>query len=240
MQKNPYSPSGAGSLQIVDEPYAPFLDLLHSDVIHAIDQIGARHQVRAGTTLMLEGEAANRLMIVRSGLVKVTALHPDGYEAILALRGVGELFGEIAAFDRGIRSASASALIPSVIQFISIAEFEQLIARHPRVAMAIIETLAGRVRESDAHRVQFAADGVPRRLARALPQPADSHGNIHDDGKITIDLPFTQDDLAGTVSASRHAVTKALKTWRDQGLVVTARRQITLLQPAALSRQLRL
>ena len=57
-----------------------------------------------------------------------------------------------------------------------------------------------------------------------------------DDCSIDISLPFTQDDLAGTVSASRDAVARPLKDWRALGLITTGRRRITLVDPAGLSR----
>jgi len=223
----------------VDERARPFLETLDADALAAIDRVGMRRTVRPGATVLLEGELASRIGVIRSGLVKVTALHPDGYEAVLAIRGPGELLGEVAAFDGGVRSASATALSDGEIQFIDTAAFEGLLGSHPSIAVALVRTLAARLRESDAHRLQFAADGVPRRLARTLVQLADEHGTVEGD-TIVIDLAFTQDDLAGVVAASRDAVAKTLKTWRDQGLVETSRRRIVLCDAAALSRQHRL
>jgi len=224
----------------VDVLAVPFLELLGVSARADLEQLGTRRSLKASAMVMVEGEKANRVGIVRSGLVKLTASHSDGFETMLAIRGVGELIGELSAFDGGVRSASVETLVPSEIQLITIAEFVRLIEAHPSAATAVIRTLVARLRESDDHRVRYGTDGVARRLARELLRLAGEHGRIECDGVITIDLPFTQDDLAGAVSASRDAVARALRDWRGQGLVSTGRRRIVLLDPAALSRRHRL
>ena len=218
---------------------SPFLDCLDAGARAALESLGTRRHAPAGGYLLLEGEAANRIGVIHSGLVKVTVGHPDGYEAVLAVVGPGELLGEVAAFDGGIRSASASAMTACEIQFVPVTEFERLIEQHPVIAVALVRTLAARLRESDSHRLSSAADGVPRRLARRLLQLGHDHGRL-DGESIEIDLAFSQEDLAGLVGASRDAVAKSLRAWREQGFVATRRRRIVLVDPAGLSRQHRL
>lgn len=221
----------------MDETAAlPFLDALSAEARAEIDGTGTRRTFATGSTILSEGELANRVGIVRDGLVKLTATQPDGYRTVLALRGSGELLGEMSVLDGSPRTADVQALVPCVVQFVPAAEFIGFVEEHACASMAVIRTLVARLRESDHHRIHFGADGVPRRLARQLLQLADSHGEISADCSIDISLPFTQDDLAGVVSASRDAVARALKDWRAQGLVATGRRRVTLIDPAALSR----
>jgi CRP-like cAMP-binding protein len=217
----------------------PFVELLDPSARAELARAGTRRRAQAGACLLLEGETANRIGFLHEGLVKVTVAHVDGYEVVLAVLGPGELLGEVAAFDGGIRGASATALSPCDVQFVPVDEFEQLMSRHPAIGAAIVRTLAARLRAADAHRLSSAADGVPRRLARALLQLAQDHGRVEGDA-IEIDLALTQDELAGLVGASRDSVSKALKGWREQGLVETRRRRIVLADPAALSRQQRI
>jgi CRP-like cAMP-binding protein len=217
----------------------PFLDCLDVPARAALEHAGTRRHAHAGSCLLLEGETANRVVVLHAGLVKVSVGHPDGYEAVLAVVGPGELLGEVAAFDGGVRAASATAMGPCDVQFVPVGEFEELLARYPVIAIALIRTLAARLRDSGAHRLSSAADGVPRRLARALLQLAHDHGRV-DGSSIEIDLALTQDDLAGLVGASRDSVSKSLKAWRDQALVETRRRRIVVIDPVGLSRQQRL
>ena len=51
-----------------------------------------------------------------------------------------------------------------------------------------------------------------------------------------IDLPITQEELAGWTGASREAVAKALRSLRELGLITTERRRITVLDLEELRR----
>lgn len=214
----------------------PFLHALSDQARAELDTLGTRRMFATGSTILAEGELANRVGIAIEGLVKLTATQSDGHRTVLALRGAGELLGEMSALDGGPRTASVEALVPCCVQLVKADDFVRFMSAQPSASMAVIRTLVARLRESDSHRVQFGADGVPRRLARQLLQLADTHGEVGVDCSIDISLPFTQDDLAGTVSASRDAVARALKDWRAQGLIATGRRRVTLIDPAALSR----
>lgn len=214
----------------------PFLEALSPEARHELDGMGTLRSFTTGATILSEGELANRVGIVRDGLVKLTATQSDGYQTVLALRGGGELLGEMSALDGSPRTADVQALVPCAVQLVPAAEFVRFVQEQPSASMAVIRTLVARLRESDHHRIQYGADGVPRRLARQLLQLADTHGEVAADCSIDISLPFTQDDLAGVVSASRDAVARALKDWRAMGLVETGRRRVTLVDPAALSR----
>lgn len=224
----------------MDAHRSTFLGSIGEQALAALESMGAREAMAPGASVLHEGEPALRLAVVRSGLVKVVARQAGHAETVLAIRGPGELVGELGVFDGQPRSASAVAILASDVQYVSTEEFQHLVSSHPRVALALIRMLVSRLRESDAHRVSVASDGVARRLARALLQMAAEQGGFGEDGSVTIELPLTQEDLASMLSASRDAVAKALKTWRDQGLVVTGRRKITLLDPATLSRRQRL
>jgi CRP-like cAMP-binding protein len=216
---------------------APFLHALSDEARAELDTLGPRRTFVTGSTILAEGELANRVGIAIDGLMKLTATQSDGHRTVLALRGAGELLGEMSALDGGPRTASVEALVPCCVQLVQADEFIRFMNAHPSASLAVIRTLVARLRESDSHRIQYGADGVPRRLARQLLQLADTHGTVGADYSIDISLPFTQDDLASAVSASRDAVARALKDWRAQGLVATGRRRVTLLDPAALSRQ---
>lgn len=215
---------------------APFLHALGPEARSELDPMGIRRTFAVGSMILAEGELGGRVGIVRDGLVKLTATQADGYRTVLALRGDGELLGEMSALDGRPRTADAQALVQCSVQLVHGDDFVRFVESQPTASSAVIRTLVARLRESDSHRVQFGSDGVPRRLARQLLQLADTHGQVGANRSIDISLPFTQDDLAGTVSASRDAVARALKEWRSQGLVTTGRRRVTLVDPAALSR----
>lgn len=190
---------------------------------------GTTRSVAQGSPLALEGDLGNRVWLIRDGLVKVAVVHRDGIEMVVALRGSGELVGELSVLDDEPRSATATALVPTVVQAIAAEAFLAFLRSDSEAALTLTKTIAGRLRESDAMRLGQAAEDVSQRLARCLIDLATEHGHPTETGSMIIDLPLTQVDLAGIVGASRDAVAKALQAWRDRDVVRTSRRQIELL-----------
>lgn len=213
-----------------------FLGSITDEARATLGSLGTWQILRPRQPVLLQGERARRLAVVHRGLVKVEAAERGGRPSVLAIRGPGELVGELAVLDGEPRSASAITLRASEVQFVTEAEFLQLVRAHPEIGLVIIRMLAARLREADLARIHM-TEAVPTRLARALLELASDSAELAQEGPVTVRLPITQDELASMLASSRDAVAKALRTWRDQGLITTGRGTITLLDPAALSRR---
>ncbi len=206
-----------------------FVDRLPAASLERFRSLGRERSIRAGAALTLEGDVATRAWLVVDGLVKVESSHPDGRTPILGLRGRGELIGELGALDGEGRSATVTAVVPTTAREFASSELHDLLRADPDVALALLAHLTARLRDADRFRVSYMGDDVPRRLARCLLDLADRHGRPTSDGRgVEIDLPLSQEDLAGLVAASRDSVAKTLQSWRQRGLVTTARRSIVL------------
>ena len=68
-----------------------------------------------------------------------------------ATLGPGDYFGEIALIDEGTRSASITAATDILSYGLTAWEFRPFVEEHPQVAWALLQTLAKRLRESQAH-----------------------------------------------------------------------------------------
>jgi L-2,4-diaminobutyrate decarboxylase len=66
--------------------------------------------IEAGQVLFSEGDRADKVYLVLAGKAKVYKLDSEGCEIELATLGVGDFFGEMALFDKGIRSAAIKSL----------------------------------------------------------------------------------------------------------------------------------
>ena len=65
--------------------------------------------------------------------------------------GPGDFFGEIALIDTGVRSASITAATELLCYGLTPWEFRPFVEEHPKVAWALLQVLAGRLREAQAH-----------------------------------------------------------------------------------------
>jgi CRP-like cAMP-binding protein len=68
-----------------------------------------------------------------------------------ATLGPGDYFGEIALIDEGTRSASITAATDLLCYGLTAWEFRPFVEEHPQVAWTLLQTLARRLRESQAH-----------------------------------------------------------------------------------------
>jgi CRP-like cAMP-binding protein len=211
----------------------PFLSALDDPARRALIGLGRQRHFDAGSPVFLEGDVGANVMVIRSGHVKVYATSADGHERLLAIAGPGDALGELSAIDGKPRSASGTALNPVDVYVVAADDFRAYLANTPGVALAVLQQVITRVRNSDRHRVEFGALDATGRVAARLVELADTTGEPTDEG-IRLTLPLTQDDLANWISASREAVARALGSLRKRGLITTGRREITIIDLPAL------
>lgn len=188
---------------------------------------------KRGATLMSQGEAPGRVLVIETGRVKVTAITEDGRELVLAFGGPGDLLGELSALGGSPRVATVRALEPLSALAVASGEFEAFLEANPRVALVILRVVIARLRDADRQQVEFAAYQTLTRLARRLVELAERYGEQSGE-MIKITLPISQEELAGWAGASREAITKALHDLRAAGLIETGRRHITVLDAEQL------
>jgi CRP-like cAMP-binding protein len=177
--------------------------------------------------LFLEGDLGPNVIIVHAGRVKVFATATDGHSVVLAVRGPGDVLGDLGAIDGQSRSASGVALERVDAQLLTADDFRTFLADTPGAALALLRVVIGRLREADRLRVEFGARDALGRVASRLVELAETSGESCPTG-IRITLPLTQEDLAQWVVASREAVARALASLRRRQLIITARREIVV------------
>ena len=104
---------------------------------------GEAEEFPAGATVFSEGDPGDRLYIVRSGSVELSA-HGDVLETL----GEGGIFGEMAVIDREPRSASAVARSDSELVAIDKRRFWFLVQETPYFAEIVMRVMADRLRRN--------------------------------------------------------------------------------------------
>jgi CRP/FNR family transcriptional regulator, cyclic AMP receptor protein len=210
-----------------------FLDALGERPRAELLALGTPRVFPAGAVLLGERAATSHVIAILRGWALVSADTERGGRLILGLRGAGEIVGEMAALDRRPRSATVTALgeVRSVV--LTGDRFRRYLAGNPAAGGLVLRQLSTRLRSADAERRALASETVLQRLAARLVELTDRTGRPGDGG-IVIDLPLLQHDLAAAIGATREAVAKALRLLRDQGVVRTDRRRLTVLSPEPL------
>jgi len=99
-----------------------------------------------------ENSNGNEMYIVCSGRVKLYTESQGGRRTVLAVLKPGDHFGEMALVDRSARSATAEAIRDNTrLVVLDKPKFLYLVQQQPDFALAIMETLCMRLRNTDAH-----------------------------------------------------------------------------------------
>jgi sigma-B regulation protein RsbU (phosphoserine phosphatase) len=115
----------------------------------ALRQVIERRHVPAGSVICREGEIGHEFYIVGAGQAAVSKRMGEGEEQVLATVGAGEFFGEMALVEHKPRAATVTALEEMELLVINESVFEQVVARNPIVALAIMRRISSSLRRTD-------------------------------------------------------------------------------------------
>jgi CRP-like cAMP-binding protein len=187
----------------------------------------------AGETLFRQGDPSTHVVFLLSGWVKVSLSSSNGHEALLAIRGAGDVLGDLAALDAKPRSATVRTLTPLRVSTLSADRFVRCLHERPQIAIALLAHNGDRLRRSDTRRMEQGAYRSPERLAVHLLRLASQYGTATDEG-VVIEMRLSQQELADAIGASREAVARALHVLRERGVLLTRRRRIVIAVPEVL------
>ena len=219
----------------MEKPWAAgtFLGSLPAEVATALVRDSVRRSFAAGRTLLREGARDSHVFLLVTGFVKVTT-SVEGVETLLGIRLPGEVVGEIGALTGEPRNATVVACGPLTVGQVSRAQFEAFLRQRPDAAALIAAAVARQLRWANRRRTDFAAYPAHLRLARLLAEVAEVCGRPSPDGVVELLVPLSQSDLAAMIAIAPATIQKALHELRDDGLISTGYRRITVLDPARL------
>ncbi len=170
-----------------------------------------------GETLFEQGDEGNALYAILEGTLEVSFLAMSGRKLTLTLMRPGEIFGEIALFDNGPRTATISAAEPSRVLRVLRNDVLRQIRQHPDLAEDMIRLAGLRMRWMGSQLNEQVFLPMPIRLARKLLHLSELQDNPAD--RITL----SQSELAEFVGATREAVSKTISTWKRDNIVQASR-----------------
>ncbi len=191
-------------------------------------------EVKRGVRVYLPGDPADRIYLLRSGLVKLWSPAADGRSRLLAIVHAGELFGEAAVFDDGPRDHGAEAHEESVVCSVPHGVVTEIMRTRPEFGLEVARLVAACARAFKMRVEQLLHRSAEARLAQTLLALGRQCGTSVGGG-LVIPLRLSQRDLAGLVGVRRETVNLILQTLRQRGLVEAERHHIVLPDPGALA-----
>lgn len=192
----------------------------------------APRHLRRRAHLYDQGDAADTAWVLRDGIVKLVATNDRGFQALIAFSGPGDVVGVHSAIDGVPRLATAIAITDAVATPVPIEELIDHLRRHTDVAIATMQDIAGDLRSTMLHVLDIAAGDAIGLVAKRLVQLADDDRferfRTIDRGRIAIDMPISQAELASWAGISHRSAGDALQHLRDHGIVSTGRMRLEI------------
>jgi CRP/FNR family transcriptional regulator len=184
--------------------------------------------------ILSDPDDPNAIWFIKEGLMSLTYGDAEGKDATVLLLGPGDLFGAMEGAESLDYSQSLVALKSTVLCRMTQAQMESLLNRYPDIGYRITKFSWRRIARLQQRLAEIMTKPVRVRLATLLLNLAEEYGEDRDDGARSVGLTISHDDLARLVGSSREMVSKVMGTFRQQGWLRTARKQIDLLDVPTL------
>jgi CRP/FNR family transcriptional regulator, cyclic AMP receptor protein len=207
---------------------------LSDDTVTDLLTVARRHTAAPDEKVFGEGEPGGHVEVIVRGYCKVSMTTAEGYRALLAVRGAGDLVGEMAEFSGQGRSATVTASGSVELAAVPHSVFQIFLRSHADAAEQVSRMVGDRLIWANRRRIDGGAYPVEVRLARVLVDLIPICGRPVPEG-IELEVPLSQDELAGLIGAAVPTVHKSLGLLRRQGLVNTGYRRIVITDTETLA-----
>ena len=171
---------------------------------------------RRDQNVFRQGDPADSVFFIQSGKVKKTVVSEHGKEAVVALLGTSDFFGEGCLAGELLRLATVSAMTKCVIARISKADITRVIHEEPAFAELFISHLLARNIRVEEDLVDQLFNSSEKRLARVLLLLA----NFGKSGRPEpIIAKISQATLAEMIGTTRSRVSFFMNKFRQLGLI---------------------
>ena len=173
-------------------------------------------EYRKGQVVFSQGDAGDAVFYVQKGKVKVTVVSEQGKEAVVAILGTDDFFGEGCLAGQVQRISTVTAMTDSVIARIEKAAIIRVIHQEPTFAEMFIAHLLARTIRVEADLVDQLFNSSEKRLARMLLLLA----NFGKESKPEpIIAKISQETLAEMIGTTRSRVSFFMNKFRELGFI---------------------
>jgi CRP/FNR family cyclic AMP-dependent transcriptional regulator len=166
--------------------------------------------------VFLQGDQADAIFYIQRGKIKLTVVSKQGKEAVVAILGAGDFFGEGCLAGQPVRMASATTMSECAIMRLEKASVIRLLHDQPAFSERLLHHLLSRNIRIEEDLVDQLFNSSEKRLARVLLLLA----NFGKEGKPELVIPkISQEMLAEIVGTTRSRVSFFMNRFRKLGFI---------------------
>jgi CRP-like cAMP-binding protein len=173
-------------------------------------------EVKTKATVFAQGEAAQSIIYIRKGQLKLSVFSATGRQAVLAILGPDDFVGEECLIDHPVRTVTATAIIPSTLLVIEKDEMSRALHQQHELSDLFISYVIRRNIRAEEDLVDQIFNSIEKRLARALLLLA-RYGS--DSQPQPVFLQVTQETLAQMIGTTRARVNVFMNRFKRLGFI---------------------
>ncbi|MEU0532593.1 Crp/Fnr family transcriptional regulator [Amycolatopsis tolypomycina] len=185
--------------------------------------------------IIRQGDPAQYSLLVLQGSVKVVVGTERGRDVVIAVRGPGDLLGEMATLERRPRSAHVITCSAVQARIIHSPELTDFLGRNVEVSLAVARMLSERLRSADRRGIDFVVCPAPVRVVRVLLDVVQQHGSAAGPER-ELGIPLSQAEIASMAGTGLSTVEKAFRRLESEGVLGRRYRRVLIVDLPALRR----
>jgi len=171
---------------------------------------------RRGETIFTQGDPCEHVLYIQKGNVKLSVLSKAGREAVVAMLGAGEFFGEGCLAGQPVRMGTATATADSAILLIDKERMIGLLHKQHALSDRFIAHMLARNMQIEADLIDQLFNSSEKRLARTLLLLA-RYGKH--DKPVRLVPAISQETLAEMIGTTRSRVNFFMKKFQRLGFI---------------------
>lgn len=209
-------------------------ETLTPDQLARLERRARMRQFPKNAAVYLPMEAADGVLLLAEGRIKLCSLTADGKEAILAFIEAGELFGELSLVGETVRDERAETVAPSTVVLLPRDELEGLIAESPLLSLGVTKLIGWRRRRIERRLKTLLFRSNRERVIHLLLDMAEQYGQSTPEG-VLLAVKLSHQELASIIGATRETVTVLLGELQLEGILKVARQRLVIRDLARLA-----
>jgi CRP/FNR family transcriptional regulator len=196
--------------------------------------MGTTRHIESRKMVLREGYTADRVFVVCSGRIKITASSAEGRLLLLRIAGPGDVLGLASILIGKHYRVSAESIEPCELKSVPRGDFLTLMDDFPEFSRSTALAVS---REYDAalfsaRRLALSTSAAGKLASALLDWARMNH--THDVTTLAFSMPLTHEELGCMAGLSRETVTRLLSRFRSEGLLEQHGETMLLQQPEKL------
>ncbi|WP_164985039.1 Crp/Fnr family transcriptional regulator [Ammoniphilus sp. CFH 90114] len=193
-----------------------------------LEKEGQLIELKKGEVIFHSHQPSESVYIVKAGRIRLFSVSELGDEKAIAIMGRNGLLGECSLFQEKTYSTNAVTASPSQLIKLTAATFMKEVLHDPTYCLQVWEMMSVKIRLLSFHTTQLAFRSSFQRTTDMFLQLGLTYGDKLDANRIHITIPFTHQEMANLVGATRVTIANHIRSLLELGVISKSGKEYTI------------